>query len=482
MSVFESDLSNSFSGSDNHGEILNFRSLVDKVLDEAKYKRNDHIKKEGGNPPSLPSVNVLNSILVEAFQASLETEEGEFSRLSLIVMSEEEYSSIINKYYSYTVIHFQEPQECTKRNLAKLASLCEPFQNHLLVSTVGAETPSDDGQPPGQPMIWGLCDIRPSVKQLGHKCEFIYNNKVDIVSFLSINEDPPVLSIMFKKPGHLDLRWKGAFRGEWPPPDLKETIFIYRTAFFSSLIEGVADLFDREDPDGQIADVVGQLIHSMVELAVSRVVGHGGGGAFLFEHEVRSEQLIRGNESSPGLKATYDLQRTSGYYVACTDKLCTVRDCEERKCRSLNLRHSVEHVVRQCLKDESDEHESDGACNDKVQLSGYTRFEIRRLADSMAALTKHDGAVILTDQLRLVSFGSKVRTVKNAETRFQDQLSNFLRKRGTRHSSAAKWVASGRPGSRIGIVVSQDGQVTLFHWAEKEEKTVRASKLLYLEA
>lgn len=83
-------------------------------------------------------------------------------------------------------------------------------------------------------------------------------------------------------------------------------------------------------------------------------------------------------------------------------------------------------------------------------------------AESIANLTQVDGAVVLDATLSPVSFGT---TLRHRGTRIPAETKRFLDSRGHRHKSIAQAVS--QTDGSMGIVVSQDGEVTLFRKPER---------------
>ena len=89
----------------------------------------------------------------------------------------------------------------------------------------------------------------------------------------------------------------------------------------------------------------------------------------------------------------------------------------------------------------------------------------RDAARFIASLTAVDGAVVLTDNLRIIGFGAEViasfpgaDTVHVAHTAEADETKEVrFVEYGTRHRSAFRFVASMEPS--VGFIMSQDGGV-----------------------
>ena len=90
---------------------------------------------------------------------------------------------------------------------------------------------------------------------------------------------------------------------------------------------------------------------------------------------------------------------------------------------------------------------------------------VRDLAKFLAGLTAVDGAVILTDRLRLLGFGAemltaakKIESVRAARSEFADKYTEVpLSAFGTRHRSAFRFCSSFEPS--VAFILSQDGGV-----------------------
>jgi len=90
---------------------------------------------------------------------------------------------------------------------------------------------------------------------------------------------------------------------------------------------------------------------------------------------------------------------------------------------------------------------------------------VRDLAKFLAGLTAVDGAVILTDRLRLLGFGAemltaakKIESVRSARSEFADKYTEVpLSAFGTRHRSAFRFCSSFEPS--VAFILSQDGGV-----------------------
>jgi hypothetical protein len=104
--------------------------------------------------------------------------------------------------------------------------------------------------------------------------------------------------------------------------------------------------------------------------------------------------------------------------------------------------------------------------------------DLRRAVDAIAGLTAVDGAMILSDEYEVLSFGAKIvrrrghasieRVVVTEPVEGAERLIlTPSQLGGTRHFSAAQFVHDQREA--IALVASQDGRFTIFKWSQHEE-------------
>jgi len=102
----------------------------------------------------------------------------------------------------------------------------------------------------------------------------------------------------------------------------------------------------------------------------------------------------------------------------------------------------------------------------------------RRTIDAIAGLTAVDGAAIINSRFELLGFGAKIRP-RSAEQVEEVVLTEPVRGNipervhinrvgGTRHLSAAQFVADERDG--VALVASQDGRFTVLAWSPDENR------------
>jgi hypothetical protein len=120
--------------------------------------------------------------------------------------------------------------------------------------------------------------------------------------------------------------------------------------------------------------------------------------------------------------------------------------------------------------------EPSSAMSSALKFYMVNTFEISECARAIAYLSAIDGATIVDDDLRVLAFGAKLRTVKREALSIQVinpgveavSCSSLEQEfRGTRHQSAALFIRD-NPGARA-FVISQDGSVTGLEWSDRTE-------------
>jgi hypothetical protein len=110
--------------------------------------------------------------------------------------------------------------------------------------------------------------------------------------------------------------------------------------------------------------------------------------------------------------------------------------------------------------------------SEELELLDRLEWDLQNFEDAardaarlIASLTAVDGAVVLTDMLRIIGFGAEVTARSSAGTKVHvaytadaiDQKEGRFEEYGTRHRSAFRFVASLEPS--VGFILSQDGGV-----------------------
>jgi hypothetical protein len=103
-----------------------------------------------------------------------------------------------------------------------------------------------------------------------------------------------------------------------------------------------------------------------------------------------------------------------------------------------------------------------------INMAHFHERDLQLATEMVAALTRVDGAVVISRLLRLVAFGAKIAAEPFTDVREHVRRANQvqvlpwdgLAMRGARHQSAVNFVAA-VPGA-IAVVISQDGDTSVF--------------------
>ena len=374
----------------------------------------------------VPELPQLKRLITTLFLASLETEEGVHPQVSVLWLPRRAAERDLGKSFRWS--KFESPVPITQsgssfdpsRQFSKVAALCESRTLVLLV----------DAAVTGSHVIeaWGILDLRNPPKDLG----------CSLKDLLELSDYPEAVSIHFESPGRLVVRWHGAFLKSFPAEEPKT---LHELEFFKDWnaddgweISGIVDCHGKSAPaiPWSRGDIEEHAAEFVLECALGWLVRRRTGGAFLMPGASEGDGLPR------------DLQ---GEQLMCG---AGGRPPKEE------IREFVAAEKRESM-----------FFND-----GSIRYRLRMLADWLANYATVDGCVILSPDLSVRAFGAKiVARPSDRETAIAKETADFLKTRGTRHGSAARWVASRRPDGRRGrwaLVVSQDGLVSAFYWKDSE--------------
>ena len=381
------------------------------------------IAPDGAAAPELPQ---LKRLIATLFLASLETEEGVHPQVSVLWLPRRAAERNLGKSFRWSKFASPLPISGSAASFApspqfrKVAALCESRTLVLLVDAVDRN--------PAVMQAWGILDLRRP--PTGLDCS--------LKDLLELSDYPQTVSIHFESPGRFGVRWRGAFLMSFPPEAPKTLhelqLFKDRIADNGWEICGIVDRCGKSEPTepwnrGEIAEYAAEFV---VECALGWLVRRRAGGAFLIPGESEGDGLpsdLQGDLLMPSAGGRSPREEIQEYVAA-----------EKRERKFFN--------------------------------DGSIRYRVRMLADWLANYATVDGCVILSPDLSVRAFGAKiVAGSSDREADIAEDTAAFLKTRGTRHGSAARWVARGRPegrGGRRALVVSQDGLVSAFYWKDDE--------------
>lgn len=382
----------------------------------------------------LPPKAVFDEIIDVCYHASMLTEEGRPTVFRIVYL--DSHSPISPRDEDdlppSTRYLLKEPVPFTQHELRRLAPVADPRRVLIAIEQSG-----------GQLQIYGLVDIGMTLWEMARH-ERIWGHS-----------SPDALIVMSTKPGELSIS-----RGDRSALRMREGEVV--TAAESVLLKGpVTQFFDTAwetlihkaclqsgiDQDPFEDDGLSLAHQSFIESVLLYAAELKHGGTLLFvPDEITHED--------PRL-----LSRVSIKYILSSTR---PRDALTSAMAARLERNALAEKLQNRRTVKAEELEQLNALEEE-QLS--REDAARDAARFIASLTAVDGAVVLTDSLRIIGFGAEVTTsfsagdkvhvahtaeaTKTKEVQFAEY--------GTRHRSAFRFVASMEPS--VGFILSQDGGV-----------------------
>ena len=392
----------------------------------------DAVIRDRASVPELPQ---LKRLITTLFLASLETEEGVHPQVSVLWLPRRAAEGELGKSFRWSA--FASPLQVSRPDASfapspqfrKVAALCE---SRTVVLLVDAAAPGSDVME-----AWGILDLRNPPT----------NPDSSLKDLLELSNYPEAVSIHFESPGRFEVRWHGKFLKSFPDEnpqtihDLK--LFKGWSADNGWEIGGVVDRHENRilEDCWNRSEVEEFAAEFVIECALGWLVRRRTGGAFLIPGESERGGLpcdLQGGPRMPSSGGRSPREEIREYVAA-----------EKRDCMFFN--------------------------------DGSIRYRLRMLAGWLANYATVDGCVVLSPELSVRAFGAKIVAGSNEwKKKTAEPTLRFLETRGTRHGSAARWVASRLPdgrGGRRALVVSQDGLASAFFW--KDDAQVIHQALVY---
>lgn len=381
-----------------------------------------------GNIPLLssygaPSTDQLAQILETAFSASMETEEGRSVRFGLLLLKNDE----INEK-DFGIARFAESRLLSVAEIRRLA----PATN--LSSTFIAIEQSDDG-----PRIWGTVDAG---------SEWTHFRRGEESSGIGL---PSGLVITASAPGSISIRFSdsllfSAEHGQVARSSSNILKFGPVHEFFRPVLQQlVREAFpDREElalDEHFLVSYGGEYLRFLARtLQYAEELAHGGTLAVLREDALRIRDLATIKYETVRFEAWKDL----------VENLRSIFS-EIELGKVISAAPQVEQASLQAWREASRERRKVSQ-----RLVDLSRF--------LARLTQVDGALVITDRLRILGFGAVIKDLSNApptvRSCWNERCDTFLEQRsevyGTRHRSA---MGLCREMDCVVFVLSQDGGV-----------------------
>ncbi|HEX4142074.1 MAG TPA: hypothetical protein VHY91_00880 [Pirellulales bacterium] len=382
----------------------------------------------------LPPKAVFDEIIDVCYHASMLTEEGRPTVFRIVFLDSQSRVSPRDSDELPPITRYllQEPVPFNQAELRRLAPVADPRRVLIAVEQSG-----------GQLQIYGLVDIGMSLWEMArHERVMGYSS-------------PEAMVVLSSRPGELSIS-----RGDRPVLRLRDGGIV--TAAQSVLLRGpIAEFFrvaSREfvrnacqlseiDQDPDEDDGLNFAHQSFIESVLLYIAELKHGGTLLFV----AEEIT---SADPRL-----LSRMSVKYVLPSTR---PRDALV-SAMAARLKHNAlaDKVKTRRMVKAEDLEQLEALADDQRRCEDSARDAARLIA----SLTAVDGAVVLTDTLRIIGFGAEVTasfsggdkvhvayTADGAETK-EVRFAEY----GTRHRSAFRFVASMEPSA--GFIMSQDGGV-----------------------
>lgn len=404
-------------------------------------------KREYGKPPDLPTDKELNILLDTAFHASFLTEEGRRMGFRIIYVSSE---AIIKDLKSYSdnrwrIINFDSPRQYNVSELNRLAPAAD-----LTRLMIGVSNSSPKDLYPSL-IIWGLLDVGENW------WKYIHNETASGMAL------PNYFAITSMNPGELSVSAQGDVlitlkSGKlvepkntpiWDGP-ICEFLQPARDKLNQSVITelGIKSWHDKD------VDYPHRFYNFFLERILFYVREKNHGGTLIILPSYISKDDTRLTDR---LNIKYPCYYDSAWEVMIS---CLVN---ERK--YFDLRLPLWNAKLEMTQDNFQDYCILSSKKDEIDEA------IGDVAQTIASMTSIDGAVILTDELKVLGFGAEVlagspslKEVKVDGFKITKRIS--IESFGTRHRSAFRFCSSFEDA--VIFVVSQDGGVKAIKRVGKE--------------
>ena len=400
--------------------------------------KNSKLSKVDEVPP-LPEDQVIGKLLDVCYHASFKTEENRRIKFQIAFCNksivEDEYKEEIpNKVYS---IPFSKPRDFTVKELLRLAPATDP--SSVFIGVYLEE---------GQVKIWGLLQIGSSWSKL-----LQYKSRYGI-------PPPNVLTISSNVPGELSISRRGFIiinlrHGEvYSPIDILTQSGPIMDFFESGKVHLYREICSRlkvKQYSRKISERIFPIevyIHCLEEILFNiQKRGHGGSLIIIPDPPHYETSKIKNQFS-----IKYPCNNFKG------------SDCILEYLKIAYLKDKIENKIRKAeLKNFKELYYENEELNDQIV---EWNDAINESAKFMGSLAGVDGAVLITDRLRLIGFGVEIKTnepqlkkVKVATDSFGNSKKTVpIEDFGTRHRSAFRFCAKNE--NSVIFVVSQDGGIT----------------------
>jgi hypothetical protein len=394
------------------------------------------VKSKHFEPPQLPSDSILKHLLEVAYHASFLTEENRKLHFRLIYATEAELTDKkrIRGYQTSRPIVFDEPRSFSISEILRLAPALDMTQVLICVSQINKSKKNP------KLGIWGLLDSGSSWWRFMHH-ESSYGSP-----------PPNHLTVSCTEPGQLSISAEGQIfmtlrNGSITEPS-KGTLY---TGELGSFFDKAREKFHQEiikkldgqkyDPKGLDEDYPKRAYTFFIETLLFHIREKSHGGTIFFVPDYLSHQDTRLLDR---VNIKYPINYNEVWHFL-ADEVANHREYYDLH---FELHDGVKLTKERYSKASFLENQSDRI---EEAISDCVRF--------IAGLSGVDGAVVITDNLRVLGFGAEViiHSPSLSKVVLPNRKKKSIEDYGTRHRSAFRFCSSFEDS--VGFIVSSDGGV-----------------------
>lgn len=373
--------------------------------------------------PSLPDDEIINKLLDICYHASFETEETRRLKFKVAYYPHDE----VEENLPYIKIELKDPKPFNKKELLRIAPATDPKS-----VIIGVEWNESEQYL----QIWGFINI-------GSEWWNFIHGKSDVAY-----SPPNALTISSQKPGDLLISRQGTFLLFLSGGNLHHLIGdIFHTGPIAicsrntdiAVQNEIKEELMRESVALEIPDPIFSvgIFTECVKGIIFNILEQGHGGTLILIPD--SDQLVENLKDHVKIKYS---------------------------CNNKNLANLSKSVMKNRIRRSNDPTKPyENSLSDSENLSEAINF--------ISALSGVDGAILLTDRLKLLGFGCELTTktsdfkiVKKASDTYGNDTSDIsIETFGTRHRSAFRFCS--HFDNAIAFIFSQDGGVTVAKKCEK---------------
>lgn len=412
----------------------------DKLYDRVKSKWEKKIWEEEV-VPVLPDREIVQNMVDTVYHASFLTEERRRIWFRVVYIPLEEIEKLGNlgpPMFHFKTIKFNKPRIFNVKELLKLAPAADPTQVLIGVYNKGESKELE---------IWGLIEAGTSWW--------------DFKRYESGKRTPQpyAFTLSSKKPGQISISREGEVLLVLEQGEIVESsLEVFKEGHVAKFLErGKQELYKEVcktikdkcfDPEGSNNDYPQRLYINFLKRVLNRIREKSHGGTIIM---VPDELDIPGTKLEDKISIKYPCR-----YNAAWEALV------------LNIETNRGYYDSQIkLKDKKQ------ITQEEFKLNSHERSELKRseemvkyAAGFLASLSAVDGAIVMTDKMRLLGFGAEIndtsQTFKIKEfTNFEKNIGKDIDIElfGTRHRSAFRLCSSFE--DLLAFIVSQDGEIQI---------------------